>query len=84
MDNEKERDLLRRIEIIEIKIDKHEKSIDQIWESLKNIWVFIRTYFRDRMHKIGRIQVSKKTALGVFISIIIFMLNNLLRILDVY
>lgn len=50
---------------------------------IKQIWMFIQNYLTTQIRKIGDFRVSKKTIATFFVSITLWIVTNLLRILDI-
>ena len=68
---------------LEHRLEKNEIRIEQNTGDCKQLWMFVQNYLTTQIRKIGDFRVSKKTIATFFVSIALWIVTNLLRILDI-
>ena len=64
-------------------VEKNGIRIGQNTGDCKQLWMFVQNYLTTQVRKIGDFRVSKKTIATFFVSIALWIVTNLLRILDI-
>ena len=64
-------------------VEKNSLRIGQNTGDCRQLWMFVQNYLTTQIRKIGDFRVSKKTIATFFVSIALWIVTNLLRILDI-